>query len=144
LKKDGERFSVSPLAEYKPSEGLASELQTPLYWNGHLFAIIPKDGGSLRNQLVCVHPSDTRKMVWTSGPEKRFGMGPYFMADDKIFLLNEEGTLYILKPSVSRYIESDTLQVIPDGLDAWAPLALADGYMVLRDAKKMVCLDMRK
>ena len=83
-------------------------------------------------------------MVWTSGPEKRFGMGPYCMADDKIYLLNEEGTLYILKPSVSRYIESDTLQVIPDGLDAWAPLALADGYVVLRDAKKMVCLDMRK
>jgi outer membrane protein assembly factor BamB len=144
LKQNGEGFSVSPLADNKPSEGLASELQTPLYWNGHLFAIMPKDGGSLRNQLVCVDPSNTRKMVWSSGPDKRFGLGPYFMADNKIFLLNEEGTLYILKPSVSRYIESDAAKVISDGQDAWAPLALADGYMVLRDSKKMICLNLRK
>jgi outer membrane protein assembly factor BamB len=144
LKQNGEGFSVSQVAEYKPSEGLASEQQTPLFWNGHLFGIQPKDGGSLRNQLICVDPSDTRKIVWSSGSEKRFGLGPYFMADKKIFLLNEEGTLYILKPSLSGYIESDTAKVITDGQDAWAPLALADGYLVLRDSKKMVCINMRK
>ena len=144
LKKDGEGFSVSQVAEYKPSEGLASEQQTPLFWNGHLFGILPKDGGSLRNQLICVHPSDTRKIVWSSGPEKRFGLGPFFMADNKIFLFNEEGTLYILKPSLKGYIESDAVKVIPEGQDAWAPLALADGYLVLRDSKKMVCINIRK
>jgi outer membrane protein assembly factor BamB len=141
--KDGE-FYVSVLDDYKPGEGLASEQQTPLFWNGHLFGILPKDGGTLRNQLVCVDPSDTRKIVWSSGPDKRFGLGPYMMADNKIFLLNEDGTLYILKPSVSKYIESDNLKIIADGQDAWAPLAVADGYMVLRDSKTMLCIDMRK
>ncbi len=144
LQEKGGGFSVMPVAGYKPSEGLASEQQTPLYWNGHLFGILPKDGGALRNQLVCADAADTRKIVWSSGSEKRFGLGPYLMADGKIFLLNEEGTLYILKPSVSKYIESDAAKVIANGQDAWAPLALADGYLVLRDSRKMICINMHK
>jgi outer membrane protein assembly factor BamB len=28
-----------------------------------------------------------------------------------------------------------------DGYDAWAPLAIADGYLLLRDSKTMLCLD---
>jgi len=144
LKESGGSFSCEMLYEYKPGEGLACEQQTPLYWNGHLFGILPKDGGTLRNQLVCVNPSDTRKIVWSSGSEKRFGLGPYFMADNKIYLLNEEGTLYILKPSTSGYLELDHVKLISDGQDAWAPLALADGYLVARDSKTMVCVNLRK
>jgi outer membrane protein assembly factor BamB len=29
-----------------------------------------------------------------------------------------------------------------EGQDAWGPLAIADGYLVMRDSKTMVCLDM--
>jgi outer membrane protein assembly factor BamB len=144
LEEKNGNFSVSVLADYKPSEGLACEQQTPLYWKGYLFGILPKDGGILRNQLVCVHPSDTRKIVWSSGSDKRFGLGPFFMADNKIYLLHEDGTLFILKPSTSGYLELDHTVVIADGHDAWAPLAVADGYMVLRDSKTLVCINMRK
>jgi len=142
LKESSGKFSVDVVYDYKPSEGLACEQQTPLFWNGHLFGILPKDGGTLRNQLVCVHPSDTRKVVWSSGSDKRFGLGPYFMADGKIFLLHEDGTLYILRPSISGYQELDKAKVITDGHDAWAPLGLADGYLVLRDSKTMVCVNL--
>lgn len=144
LTESGGKFSVEIVSSYKPSEGLACEQQTPLFWNNHLFGILPKDGGTLRNQLICVHPSDTRKVIWSSGPDKRFGLGPFFMADNKIYLLHENGTLYILKPSLSGYTELDHAEVIPGGHDAWAPLAIADGYLVLRDSKKMVCINMRK
>jgi outer membrane protein assembly factor BamB len=30
------------------------------------------------------------------------------------------------------------------GDDTWAPFALADGFLILRDSKKMVCIDIRK
>lgn len=70
LTPSGDKFDVEMLYEYKPSGGLACEQQTPLFWEGHLFGILPKDGGPLRNQLVCVNPSDTRKIVWASGSEK--------------------------------------------------------------------------
>lgn len=144
MKEENGKFSADVLYDYKPSEGLACEQQTPLLWDGHLFGILPKDGGALRNQLICVHPSDTRKVVWSSGSDKRFGLGPYFMADHKIFLLHEDGTLYILQPSTSGYRELDHATVIADGHDAWAPLALADGFLVLRDATTMICINIKK
>jgi outer membrane protein assembly factor BamB len=144
LRESNGNFTADIQHDYAPRDGLASEQQTPLLWSGHLFGIMPKDGGTLRNQMVCVHPSDPKKIVWSSGPEKRFGLGPFMIADNKMYLWNDDGMLFILQPSLSGYTELAHAQVIPDGHDAWAPIAVADGYMILRDAQTMVCVDMRK
>ncbi len=136
-------FRTTVLEEYTPREGLACEQQTPVYYQGYLYGILPKDGGALRNQFVCVHPDNTKKVVWSSGKEKRFGLGPYFIADEKFFILDDQAVLTILRPSTERYIELEQVQVIEEAHDAWAPFALADGYLVLRDSKTMVCIDMR-
>lgn len=143
VNREGERYTVKVTKEYAPKDGLACEQQTPLYYEGHLFGIEPKDAGALRNQLICVHPDDVNKVLWSSGQTVRFGLGPYMIADNKLFILNDEGVLTIARPSVKGYIQLDQDTII-HGQDAWAPLALADGYMVLRDSKKMVCLDLRK
>lgn len=142
LKENGGNFSVEVLTEYAPKDGLASEQQTPIYWQGHLFGIMPKDGGTMRNQLICVNPADPKKPVWISGQENRFGLGPYFMADGKLFILNDDATLTIAKPSTSKYIQLEQVKVFEDGHDAWAPFALANGYLLMRDSKKVVCVDL--
>ena len=142
LKKNGTNFTIEVLQQYLPRFGLACEQQTPVFWQGHLFGILPKDAGSLRNQFVCVDPSDCKKMVWSSGQTSRFGLGPYFIADNKFFILDDEGTLTILKPSTSKYIQLDQVKVIKDGADAWAPLAIANGYLILRDSKTMSCINL--
>jgi outer membrane protein assembly factor BamB len=142
LKENNGNFTIGVLQEYLPRFGLACEQQTPIYWQGHLFGVLPKDAGSLRNQFVCVDPADCKKMVWTSGQTARFGLGPFFIADNKFFILDDEGTLTIIKPSTSKYIQLDQVKVIKDGVDAWAPLAIADGYLLLRDSKTMVCVNM--
>jgi len=142
LKENNGNFTIGVLQEYLPRFGLACEQQTPVYWQGHLFGVLPKDAGSLRNQFVCVDPADCKKMVWTSGQTARFGLGPFFIADNKFFILDDEGTLTIIKPSTSKYIQLDQVKVIKDGADAWAPLAIADGYLLLRDSKTMVCVNM--
>lgn len=142
LSENNGNFSIEVITKYLPREGLACEQQTPLYWNGHLFGILPKDGGPGRNQLVCVHPNNPQEMVWTSGSENRFGLGPYFIADGKLFLLNDDGTLFIALPSTERYIQIDKVKVIEDGHDAWAPFAIANGYLIMRDATTVVCIDL--
>jgi len=141
LRGSGEGFGVEVLEEYGPKEGLASEQQTPVVFDGHLLGILPKDAGPLRNQLVCVHPDNFKEVVWSSGQDMRFGLGPYMIADNKLFMLNDDGTLIIVRPSTREYLEIDRYRVI-EGHDAWGPLALADGFMVLRDAKTMICLDL--
>lgn len=142
LSENNGAFSIETTYAYKPKEGLACEQQTPVMWNGHLFGIVPKDGGPNRNQMVCVHPSDTRKIVWSSGKEARFGLGPYFIADNKLFILNDDGTLTIARPSTEKYIQLEQVNIIEHGHDAWAPFALADGYLLMRDSKTMVCIDL--
>jgi outer membrane protein assembly factor BamB len=103
---------------------------------------MPKDGGSMRNQLVCINPKDPKKMVWTSGTENRFGLGPYFIVDNKLFILNDDATLTIARPSTSKYVQIDQVKIFEDGHDAWAPFAIANGYLLMRDSKKMVCIDL--
>jgi len=137
----GPRFNAEVIREYNAKEGLACEQQTPVGFDGHLLGILPKDAGPLRNQLVCVHPDDFTKVVWSSGQDKRFGLGPYMIADNKLFIVSDDGTLTIARPSTREYIELDTCRVMM-GHDAWGPLAVADGYLVMRDSKSMVCLDM--
>jgi outer membrane protein assembly factor BamB len=132
-------YTTEVLQEYTPKEGLASEQQTPLFFEGHLLGILPKDAATLRNQLVCVHPDDCKNIIWSSGSTNRFGLGPYMLADGKIYLLSDDGTLTIIRPDIRQYIQMDQVRIF-EGHDAWAPLAIADGYLLLRDSKKMVCI----
>ena len=143
LTANGSRFDVGILQEYSPGEGLANEQQSSIYYQGHLFGIQPKDGGTLRNQLVCVDPGDCKKIIWSSGQTRRFGLGPYLIADNKLIILSDDATLTIVQPSIKEYIQLDQTKIF-EGHDAWAPMAVADGYLLLRDSKKMVCLDIRR
>jgi outer membrane protein assembly factor BamB len=71
-------------------------------------------------------------------------LGPFFIADNKFFILNDEAVLTIVKLSTKEYIQLDQATIIPEAADAWAPFALADGLLVMRDSKKMVCVDLRR
>lgn len=140
-----ESFNVKTLFNYDPKGGMACEQQTPILYRDHLFGILPKDAGTLRNQFICYNPNEgvTGKIVWSSGKTNQFGLGPYILADGKFYILSDDGVLTIIKASVESYQELDEQKVLP-GPDAWGPIAIVNGFMLLRDTKKMICLDMRK
>jgi outer membrane protein assembly factor BamB len=142
LIKTGDSFSVNVVQAYKPKDGIASEQQTPIFYKNHLFSVQPKDAGESRNQFVCCKPDDCTKILWTSSKTDRYGLGPYILADEKFFILNDDGTLTIAKASVSAFIFSDKAKVI-DGQDAWGPMAISDGMLLMRDSKQLVCIDVR-
>jgi len=135
-------FSLQSLQRLKPEEGLASEQQTPIYYKGYLYSILPKDAGPRRNEFVCCHPDDCGRFVWTSGTTNRFGLGPYIVADDKFFVLSDDGILTVLKASSKEYLPLAQAKIL-EGTDAWGPLAIAGGRLLARDSKRMVCLDLR-
>jgi outer membrane protein assembly factor BamB len=136
-------YAISVLQEYKPKEGLASEQQTPVVLGNKIYGILPKDAGALRNQFVCYSTNDFKTPIWTSGKTDRFGLGPYIFADEKFFIVDDDGTLTIAKVSANGFSVLDKFRVI-EGHDAWGPIAIADGYLLMRDSKKMVCLDVRR
>jgi outer membrane protein assembly factor BamB len=144
LHAEGGVFKAEILETFRPGEGLSSEQQTPVYAGGHLFGVLPKDARTMRNQFVCVDPADFTSFVWTSGSTARFGLGPFILADNKFYLLDDDGTLYIIEMSLQEFRQLDSMQIIDNGHDAWAPLAVADGYLLLRDSHTMVCIDIKR
>jgi len=139
VRERGGGYAVETVFRHKPGDWLASEQQTPLYHAGHLFAVMPRDAGSLRRQLACYHPD--KGLVWASGKQRRFGIGPLLIVNDKLFVLDDRGTLTMAEASIGGYVELARAEVV--GRDSWAPPAFADGRLLVRDARRMVCLDLR-
>lgn len=142
LKTDARNGSVRLIRQYRPSEGLASEQQTPIYINGYLYGIQPKDAGGLRNQFVVTTALNPEKIVISSGKNERFGLGPYIFADGKFFILNDEGEMTIAKISPAGFKSLDKAKII-DGNDAWGPLAITGGFLLMRDSRTLLCLDIK-
>jgi len=111
-----------------------SDQQTPILLNNHIYGVAPS------GELACIDLFG--KLMWTSGRERRFGLGPYIAADGRIFALNDqEGVLRMIEATSAGYKELGAAKVL-DGHDAWAPIALAGDRMLLRDSTKMVCLSL--
>ena len=142
IQENGGRFSAEVVQKYKPLEGLASEQQTPIFYKGCLFGILPKDAGELRGQFACYKETDTRKPVMVSGKTQRYGLGPYILADNKFFILNDDGEMTIAKYSTADFKILDKARII-DGQDSCGPIAITGGYLLMRDSKTLVCLDVR-
>ena len=142
IKAVNNTFTVESIQEIKPGEGICSEQQTPLYYDDHLFCILPKDAGPMRNQFVCYSPDDIGKLVWSSGTTHRFGLGPYLIADDKFYILSDEGVLTVMNASSKEPVILTQAKIL-NGHDAWGPMALVNGRLLARDSQRMVCVDIR-
>lgn len=143
INKTGSGFEAVLVEKHKPREGMASEQQTPIYAGEYLWTINPKDGGIFGKQLAAYHKSDLKNPVWTSGKENKFGLGPYLIVRDKMFLFSDEAELYMYRFMGNSVELLDSFSPLEEGIDAWGPLAFVDGYLIMRDSHNMLCLDLR-
>lgn len=139
--KESGVYAVSPVSRSKPDEGLASEQQTPIMYRDHMFAIMPKDAGALRNQFVCCKTEDPSAIRWSSGKTNRYGLGPYLIADDKFFILSDDGVLTVAEASTKEFKMLSQTKIL-EGQDAWGPMAVVNGHLLARDSRELVCLDL--
>lgn len=137
--KNEDGFRINKLFELD-KKIFASEQHTPIFYKGHLYSVLPSDAGELNRQLVCMTPEG--KPVWNSGKENRFGLGPFIIADGKIFILDDNGVLTAAETGTEHYKELYSIKVL-SGRESWGPIAVSDGRMLLRDYGQLVCLDMR-
>lgn len=135
----GAKWTTSLLDQYKADKGLSSEQQTPILYKDMFISVMPKDGGGLRGKLVCFRPSNLHSPVWSSAADERFGLGPYLIINDHLFALKDDGELYVYEIH-AKEMKLVKKQRIMEGVDAWGPMAYADGMLILRDAHVVKCL----
>ncbi len=112
-----------------------SDQHTPIFYDGYIYGIRPD------KQLVCLDMNG--RVVWSSPRTNRFGprgLGPYSIADGKIFILDDNGMLTLAEATPAGYVQLAQAKVL-EGPDAWAPMAFASGRLIIRDMNRMVCLD---
>lgn len=131
--EDGQ-FTAETLFRMRPKE-FEAEQHTPILFDGHLYGVRTKQGGY---QLVCLD-LDGRE-IWNSGEDK-FGIGPFMIADGLIILMDDQGLLTIVEATHEQYRRLDQFLVFQDGYEAWGPMALVAGRLIVRDLTRMACLN---
>jgi outer membrane protein assembly factor BamB len=134
LSRDNDTISTQPLFKLD-SEVFGAEQHTPVFYDGHIYGIRPD------KLLVCLDLNG--RVVWTSPPTHLFGprgLGPYMIADGKIFILDDEGLLTLAKAQSTGYEQLAEAKVL-EGPESWGPMAIASGRLILRDMNRMICLD---
>lgn len=134
LAREDDAWHVEPIQRFTTRE-LGAEQHTPILHDNHVYAVVPKP----RQELVCYDSNLNER--WASG--KRFGLGPFLIADGLIYLLDDHGTLTLADATPERYAELAEAKVLP-GPDSWGPLTLVDGRLILRDLYRMICLDVSR
>ncbi len=142
INKTSAGFEAIVTDAHKATEGLASDQQTPVLKDGFIWTVMPENSGILKKQLVCYSSSDLLHPVWSSGKESRFGrgLGPYIMSGQKLYLLDDDGKLYLFKieKNSASLVSS---KVILNGTEAWGPMAIAGKYLIMRDSRNLLCLN---
>jgi outer membrane protein assembly factor BamB len=127
-------FAVETLFKLRDRQ-FNSEQQTPIYYDGYLFGVRKHGSG----KLVCLDLEGNE--IWNSGRDV-FGHGPYMIADGTILVMSNHGRLVMAEASTQAYRPLASHQVFEDGFDAWGPMALVGGRLILRDMTRMTCLDL--
>ena len=128
---------TAEITERLPPKQFNSEQQTPVLFSDHVFGIRKPR----RGQFVCLDLEGNE--IYNSGQDK-FGHGPYMIADGLVFLMADGGLLTMAAASTKSYQPLGQFQVFEDGHDAWGPMALVGGRLIVRDMTRMACLDLKR
>lgn len=141
-----EKYKVEEIFHNRGMGQVASQVHQPLLVKDHVYFV--SSGFDRGDGVVCMDL--TGKVIWKTGkPVDESGktkptpnqLGATLLADGKIFLLDgETGDLRIIQPSPDGYKELSSAKVVSKG-NMWAPMALSDGKLLVRDQGVLKCLD---
>ena len=117
-----------------------------IYFLTHENATLKKKSTWPEVGLNCI--SVDGKERWHTGIDPMFGRGSMILADGKLLIRDSYyGKLYLVKPSPDGYRQLAVANPFDNkrrDLKRWAPLAISQGLLIIRDERKIKCLDLRK
>lgn len=134
-KKSG-TFVVSEL--FKTDE-FGTHVHPAILYKGYLYGHCSTN--ETRDGLVCMDLSG--KIMWKTGRSPLFDKGGFILADGLIISIDgNKGFLYLIEPNPDGFKKLASAKLLDTNL-CWAPLALSDGKLLIRDQKQMKCVALR-
>jgi outer membrane protein assembly factor BamB len=136
VKKDGDAWKAEELFK---SKDCGARAVTPIFYKGHIYANSTDAVDGPANGLMCMGLDG--KVLWKTSNEKDDENGSVLIADGKILnLVSETGVLRLVNASPDSYKELASAQVTK-GINIWAPMAISDGKLLVRNRRTLLCLD---
>jgi len=129
--KSGETFTATELFRDKRS---GSKVPPALLHDGHIYSNTETGDG-----LQCM--SVDGKVKWKTGRDLSLSLGSLLIADDLLFVLGgSSGVLHLIEASDKGFKQLAQAKLL-GGREIWAPMALSNGLLVIRDQSQMKCLN---
>jgi hypothetical protein len=106
-----------------------------IMYKGYFYALYTTN--ERRDGLVCM--SMDGKIMWATKRDPSFIRGSMVLADGLILATDGQNTLYLIEPDPTGYKQLASAELLGPGQN-WAPIALADGKLLIKDQEKMLCL----
>jgi outer membrane protein assembly factor BamB len=112
-----------------------SHTQPPVLYKDHFYAHYTTNERS--DGLVCMTMDG--QVRWKTGEAPAFVRGGSVLADGLLLATDGSTMLYLVEPDPSGFKPIASAEVLQAGTN-WAPLALVDGKLLIRDQKQLKCL----
>ena len=144
-KADGS-YSVKELFRHND---FGDQTKPPILHNGYFYAQF----STKRDGLTCMNMNGEIK--WKTGSSPLFDKGSMILADGLILATDGRNTLYLIEPDPSGFKPLASSELLKEGgtssddplasrvggtTQNWAPLALADGKLLIRDQSQLKCV----
>jgi len=134
--RSGESFRAQELWKTK---AIASATHQPILVDGHLY--IDSNTKKIHRGLLCMDLDG--KVKWETGRRPNFERGNLIYADGLFYNADGvTGILHLIEVSPREYKELAQAKLL-GGREIWAPMALSDGKLVLRDQRQMKCIPVK-
>jgi outer membrane protein assembly factor BamB len=107
----------------------------PILYNGYFYAQYSIN--ERRDGLVCM--SIDGKVLWKTMRAPSFDKGCMILADGLILATDGSKTLYLIQPDPSGFKPLASAELLRAGQN-WAPIALSDGKLLIKDQSRMLCV----
>ncbi|GHT29308.1 alcohol dehydrogenase [Bacteroidia bacterium] len=149
-KKAGGTFDTTELFT---TVEFGDQTKPALFHNGYFYAMYRTN--AKREGLVCMDMNG--KVLWKTGRNPNFDRGSMILADGLILATDGLKTLYLIEPNSTAFkplaqaevlkeggVAMDGMAQMGGGTQNWAPIALADGKLLIRDQNRMLCIKVAK
>jgi outer membrane protein assembly factor BamB len=131
-KKEDGSFGVTEL--FKNAD-FGSHTQPPVLYKDHFYSHYTINERS--DGLVCMTMDGQVK--WKTGEDPAFVRGGSILADGLLLVTDGNTMLYLVEPDPSGFKPLASAVMLEPGTN-WAPIALVDGRLLIRDQKQLKCL----